>query len=103
MADRSRWWRVVYYGSLFGLMAHLVVATILFAQSQETIDARQQFALESHEKRLDRLELENVPARVHVLESDMSEVKFLARGVALAVLGQFILAGIEMRSRRKTP
>lgn len=42
----------------------------------------------------------DLSGRVRVLESDMAEVKWLARGVAAAVMGQLVLAGLKERKAR---
>lgn len=45
----------------------------------------------SLEDRVTALEKQETEARVKVLESDMAEVKWLGRGVAIAVVGQLVL------------
>ena len=90
-------------------LAELLIAAALFhgsrllAQSQETINERvsiQQFVLE---KRVDKLESIEAEARLRGLESDMGEVKWLGRTVALAVIGQLVLAALSMRQHSQRP
>lgn len=43
----------------------------------------------------------DLSGRVRVLESDMMEVKWLARAVAVAVIGQLVIASFSLRDRRR--
>lgn len=43
----------------------------------------------------------DLSGRVRVLESDMAEVKWLARGVAMAVTGQLIITAFALKERSK--
>lgn len=83
------------------LLAHAAIAiggAIAIGQSQDAINERQRALTEGLAARVDWMERQNIGGRVQVLESDMYEVKWLARGVALSVLGQLVMAA---RGRRK--
>lgn len=85
-------------GLLIVLVGHVAIA---FAQP--TPDAFQvqasKYAIEGLERRVADLERLGVDARLRVLENDMFEVKWLTRGVTVAIFSQI---GISMvRSRRR--
>ena len=65
-------------------------------QTQDIINERQSYAIQSNEHRIARVErdvaaLEVLPVRVSVLEETMDEQKWLVRGMALAVIGQLAI------------
>lgn len=90
----------------------LVGAPLYAAQaSQEVINAQADARASELAHRVDALRqsVENLDARLRdvettraVLVSDMTEVKWLARSAAIAVLGQLVLAGMRRREQNRT-
>lgn len=84
-------------------LAQLVGAAVLFwgaralGQSSELVNDR----VARLGDQVRALESVAADARLRVLESDMSEVKYLGRAVAVAVAAQLLLAGMGARERRR--
>lgn len=64
------------------------VAVIVHAQDLATL-----------ERRVAEID-KGLSGRVLVLESDMAEVKWLTRGVTMAVIGQLVVAGMGLKDRK---
>jgi hypothetical protein len=84
-------------------LLELAVAALLFwvprmfGQSAEVLGER----VSSLSARLGALERVEADARLRVLESDMTEVKYLGRAVAAAVAAQLFLAMLGGREARR--
>lgn len=93
--------------TVFGaqLLLHVLFATQVLGQSQETINERHEIQIMNQDRRLGMIEgemdREGIAARVRVLESDMYEVKWLARGMVLAVFGQLVVSGLSLNAIRR--
>ena len=79
------------------VIGHFVVAVHLAAQSQDVINAMNGASIEHLSRRLGDLERLDIGTRLKVLEEAMAEVKWLTRGVALAVLGQLVSRILDLR------
>ena len=84
---------------LLQLCLHAAVA-VAAAQGQGYDDATLRYRADDLSRRIGTVEALNLDARVRVLESDMSEVKWLARGVTIAVAGQLIMATIGLVDKK---
>lgn len=84
-------------------IGHLVVLAIWFhgarlkGQSPEVLGER----LAGQSERIARLESTDADARLRVLENDMAEVKYLGRGVALAMAVQLATGILGFVDRKK--
>jgi len=58
------------------------------------------WAINILDRRLSTIESQNLDGRLRVNESDMAELKWLSRSVAVAVIGQFAVAGMAALKRR---
>lgn len=85
--------------TIIGALAALAL-TLLAFQSQEAINVEQRVMAENLERRVTKLEQTDASGRLRVIESDMYEVKWLARGTTGAVLTQ-ILAMVMNRRRER--
>lgn len=87
------WRRLLSYGALFQLCAigGFFVVVAAFQPSQGEINIEQRLKADNLEHRIERLEHDDLSSRLKVLESDMWEVKWLARGAALALVSQIIM------------
>lgn len=113
---RRKSWRVCLTRALLAVvLAHVVIgyATVYAQWRQPSLEENSaaiqelRFRVGSTEQRLNASDIHELPARVRVLESDMTEVKWLARGVLVAVVAQLVARLIELRkaetqSRRST-
>lgn len=73
------------------LVIHIgIAASRVEAQSQDVINANNASAIDSVRRDVDEYRNERIPARVDVLESDMYEIKWLTRGMTIAVVGQIV-------------
>lgn len=97
----SRWpqWSARVLLAALGLIVTLSRAGA-FQPSQETINNEQRITTVELTRRVAQLELFDISSRLKVLESDMTEVKWLARGAALAVIGQLMIAWFNARNRQ---
>jgi hypothetical protein len=78
------------------LSALLLVVNMAVAQTSYT-----DWAITEMSRRLTLIEGQNIESRLRVLESDMAELKWLSRSVAVAVIGQFAVAGMGALRRSK--
>jgi hypothetical protein len=93
-------WRLwVLRACIVELLLVLGYVTLIALQSQETINMRLQVATDNLQQRVERLEREDAAGRLRVLESDMTEVKYLARGVTVALIVQLFIAGRAVKRR----
>ena len=104
MTDRGAWCRWIRRLALaqLVLMAAIFHTVRLLGQSQETINERVRILTENLQQRVASIEMADAAGRLRVLESDMAEVKWLGRSVALAVAGQLVIAGLGTREKRRT-
>lgn len=58
------------------------------------------WAVNELSRRVTSIEGENLDGRLRVVESDMAELKWLSRSVAVAVIGQFAVAGMGVLKKR---
>lgn len=88
---------------LAAVAAHIVAAVIVAAaqQSQEVINANHTLILSGVEARLRALEDGRLLVRVAVLEESMGEIKWLTRGVTLAVVTQLAMALVDWRKAKR--
>ena len=75
---------------LIVLVIHIGIAVSAEAQSQDVINANNASAIDGVRRDVDEYRIERLPARVGVLESDMYEIKWLTRGMTIAVVGQIV-------------
>jgi hypothetical protein len=78
------------------LMVHIGIATRLFGQAPEAMNA---YRLDNQERRIERLEA--LPNRVGILESDMTEVKWLARGAVGSLILILIQGALGFKDQRR--
>lgn len=79
------------------MLAHGAMA--VHGQSQDAVNATQAANLRSLEARIEVIEHADLPARLRVMEDNMGEVKWLARGVFSLMLGQLVLKMMDRKSR----
>lgn len=84
---RLRIW-IVHLMLLELLMIVGYVAIVVHAQDLQTL-----------ERRVSEID-KDLSGRVKVLENDMAEVKWLTRGVTMAVIGQLVVAGMGLKERK---
>jgi hypothetical protein len=103
--------RLVVLVLLAQLVAHVVVSQTVrsargepepISPQQAIINERQRYIMDDFNRRLMALENERYASRMAVLESDMSEVKWLGRGLALAIFGQLSLTVMSWRRRQQS-
>ena len=75
-------------------------AFAVHGQSQDAINATQAATVRSLEARIEAIEHADLPSRVRVMEDNMGEIKWLARGVFSLMLGQLVLKMMETRKSR---
>ena len=99
---RAAWRRIARYVLLVQLLVHIVIGIAgAQTQTQGEVNVQQRMAVDDLGRRLTVLENVQTPERLRVLESDMTELKWLARGAAAGVVGQLILGlGWGLRPRR---
>lgn len=97
--DRS-WLHFACILELTLVCGYVVTLRALQLPSQEGVNIQLRMATEDMQRRVGKLESDDYAGRLRVLESDMTEVKWLARGAAAAVMGQLLLAaGVGVRRR----
>ena len=100
---RPRVAHLVRLALLAQLIVHTGIALVVAQSIQPSISTQVELnsaGLTELQRRLASLDAQDVPGRVRVLESDMSEVKWLIRGVAAAMIGQLSIAVMR---RRQSP
>lgn len=97
--DRS-WVHLACLVELTLVCGYVVTLRALQLPSQEGVNIQLRMSTEDLQRRVTKLESDDYAGRLRVLESDMTEVKWLARGAAAAVMGQLLLAaGVGVRRR----
>lgn len=76
------------------ILCWALVLTNLYAQSTTTM-------VDWLDRRVSVIESQNIDGRLRVLESDMSELKWLSRSVAAAMIGQFAISGMSLLRRNR--
>lgn len=92
------WW--VWAASLVPLLvggAVFVIAPAVAAQPQDVLNERARLAIETLTRDVETIQQIQAEARLRLLEADMTEVKWLGRTVAAALIGQLVLAGLAKR------
>ncbi len=94
--------RVVAVLSLIALMSMFAVAAAQTTRAAQQAGPAQPFsdwAVNELSRRVTILEGQSLDGRVRVLESDVAELKWMSRGVALAVAGQLVAIVIGLKRK----
>lgn len=90
--------RLILWCCLLQLVGVVACLSVARAQSQETINAVIDQKMGTLDGRVSKLEAMNSDPRLRVLESDMTEVKWLGRSVAGLVAGQLVVLLFGLRN-----
>lgn len=92
--------RLYRWGLLALVVGSWVVASYAAQESQDVINATTAFQIDGLSSRLTDLERADLGVRVAKLEESMGEVRWLARGVMAAVMGQLVIGLMDRKQVR---